>query len=303
MMIKKDDHKLRVVYIGGVEHNGSTFVGVTLGNHPQIECVGELTSLASQGWLGVEYCACGLSINDCDFWNGVKDEWTRLSGAEITSLAEAEEAYDRHRRLPKTISQRYFRSQNFVKYCEYTIALFDAVRKTSGNSIIVDTSKRYSRAVALSMVPGIDLRVVHLIRDSRGVAYSWSKPIRPRKRSWFDSSLRWNTNNMAFEYVKRRIEAGRVLRIRYEDLLSNPVEFFGELGRFIDMDLTSIGEKLSAGESLEKNHVGVGNGFLHRVDEVKLRPLIEWPQKIPLEIQHKVWKFTWPLMQRYGYKF
>lgn len=300
--MENGDPQIKVVYIGGVEHNGSTFLGVALGNHPQIVCVGELSSQARLGWLDNECCACGLSIKDCQFWTDVKEEWMQSTEAEINSLIKIEREFDFRRRLPNAILQKYVRSSSFDEYSWYTSALLNAVRQISGKSIIVDTSKRYSRAIALSFVPSVDLRVIHLIRDSRGVAYSWSKSIRAQKRGWLDSSLRWNINNIAFEYVNRVLGEKRVRRIRYEDLLSDPVGVMEEIGNFIDVNLSELGNYLYTGSKLNKYHIGVGNGFLRRAEDVKLRSEIDWPQQSPEEIQHKVWNITRPLMRYYGYE-
>src|SRR3712207_200886 len=53
--------------------------------------------------------------------------------------------------------------------------LYRAIQKVSGAAVIVDSSKRSTYAVLLSLLPFADLRVVHLVRDSRAVAYSWGR--------------------------------------------------------------------------------------------------------------------------------
>src|SRR4028119_1802817 len=53
--------------------------------------------------------------------------------------------------------------------------LYRAIQRVSGAGVIVDSSKRFSYAVLLSLLPFGDLRVVHLVRDSRAVAYSWAR--------------------------------------------------------------------------------------------------------------------------------
>ena len=47
----------------------------------------------------------------------------------------------------------------------------------TGTEIVVDSSKHPSLAFCLR-TSDVDLRVVHVVRDIRGVAYSWSKTIR-----------------------------------------------------------------------------------------------------------------------------
>ena len=42
----------------------------------------------------------------------------------------------------------------------------------------MDASKHASLAFCLRTEPAIDLRVMHLVRDPRAVAYSWTRPLK-----------------------------------------------------------------------------------------------------------------------------
>jgi len=303
MRTHKSRPKIRVVYIGGAEHNGSTFLGLSLGNHPQIECVGELTSLAREGWLDHYPCACGTQISDCYFWSDVRTKWENLVNNEVRVLAELENSFDRNRHLPKLILEKFIHSKKFSTYSENIYALYQAIHQTSNNSIIVDTSKRFSRAFALSMVEGIDLRIIHLVRDARGVAYSWSKPKRPKQRTWFDSSLRWVVANIAFEFLRLVLSSQRVMCVRYESFIGNPIDTLNNIGKFIDVDLKSLAVSLSKGHNLKKMHIGIGNGFLQGIKDIRLNTNITWPEMITPKEQRKIWRLTKPLMRHYGYEF
>ena len=292
----------RVVYIGGVEHNGSTFLGVTLGHHPQIACAGELSMLPREGWCGDYLCACGLRIVDCPFWADALATWEQTANVDVQAFVALEDAIDRNRRLPRLISEKYIHSLEFSTYCDCTRALFHAVQHASQNSVIVDTSKRFSRALALSMVDGIDLRIIHLVRDARGVAYSWSKPIRPRRRTWLDSSLRWNLTNGAFELVRKIVGSEQVMLVRYEDFISEPAETLGQVSDFIGVDLDPVSTAVSRGESLTIGHVGIGNNFLRQGASVRLRSSNTWRHNMPNREQKKVWRLTGIGMRRYGYE-
>ncbi len=68
----------------------------------------------------------------------------------------------------------------FARYAEYTGALFNAIADLSGADVIVDSSKSPARALALSRTPGLDVRMLHLVRDVRGVAYSLRKLSAPK---------------------------------------------------------------------------------------------------------------------------
>jgi hypothetical protein len=62
-----------------------------------------------------------------------------------------------------------------VAYREVLGRVYRAVRSVSGASVIVDSSKYATYGGLLAGVPGLDLRALHLVRDSRAVAYSWRR--------------------------------------------------------------------------------------------------------------------------------
>src|ERR1019366_6712916 len=53
--------------------------------------------------------------------------------------------------------------------------LYSAIREVAGKSVVVDSSREASQALVLARIPSIDLRVLHLVRDSRAVAFSYSR--------------------------------------------------------------------------------------------------------------------------------
>ena len=109
-------------------------------------------------------------------------------------------------------------------------ALYRGVAAASGASVIVDSTKHLSTALLLRRIPGIDLRVVHLVRDSRGVAFSWTKRV---PKPWIAggdaymdryaptrTSFRWLGYNAGFHAL--RAAGTRMIRMRYEDLVTEP---------------------------------------------------------------------------------
>lgn len=92
--------------------------------------------------------------------------------------------------------------------------------------MIVDSSKDLSFRHLLAVADCLDLSVVHLVRDSRAVAHSWTRdkhdPGTGRlmaHQSTVRSELQWMVANMAASWLDRRVRNS--LRLRYEDLTSN----------------------------------------------------------------------------------
>ena len=300
--MQDDRSAIRVIYIGGIEHNGSTLLGLTLGNHPQIECVGELSQLPRIGWAGNHPCACGRDIADCEYWSDIRMAWSDMTGEDIDVLLSGENNFDRNSSFPRLLLEKYIQSPAFVNYCDQTLSLYKAIKKVSGKPVIVDTSKRVSRALALSMMDGVDLRLIHLIRDARGVAYSSANPKRARQRAWWKTAARWRTINGLFRIARPIIGEDKTLQVRYEDFIDSPDRTLDEIGCFIDVDLTSIAETLSSGRTLASGHIGIGNGFLQGEKEIVLQRTISWPMKMSIDDQRNVWRVTAGSMRYYGYE-
>ena len=300
--MQDDNSALRVIYIGGIEHNGSTLLGLTLGNHPQIECIGELSQLPRLGWVGDHLCACGQTVVDCAYWGKVHEVWSDITEEQIEVLIAGEKIFDRNISFPRLLLEKHVQSPAFVKYCNHTWALYEAIQQVSGKSVIVDTSKRVSRALALSLMKGIDLRLIHLVRDARGVAYSSAQPKRAAQRAWWKTAARWRAINGTYRVAGSIIGEDKTILVRYEDFIAKPEQVINKIGRFIDIDLSSLAEVLSHGGALASGHIGIGNGFLQGEQEIVLRRTIGWPEKMPLDEQRNVWRVTAGSMRHYGYE-
>jgi hypothetical protein len=291
----------KVVYIGGVEHSGSTLLGLILDNHPKIVCVGELSHLPRAGWLGADKCSCGQLVRDCTFWREVRHKWEKETNTGIDALVQLESKIDLNRRLPLTLMRQFRQSSSFAIYRDYTLTLFNAIEQVSGCNIIVDTSKRASRALALSMIDDIDFRLIHLIRDARGVAYSSGKPQRSKLVPWWYSAIRWNLINMVFDYVRKQIGEEQGMLMWYEQLISKPQETLIRLSKVIDVDMQGLAMSIVNNEGLVANHIAGGNRFLQSQTPFMLKSDIHWPEDLPSRIQRGVWMMTRYGMLRYGY--
>ena len=94
---------------------------------------------------------------------------------------------------------------------------------------MIDSTKDPPFAFVVRAIPGIDVRLVHLVRDSRGVTYSWMKPtLRPEVRSgaWMhqyspaSAALRWLDYNALFALLARS-GTPRIL-VHYEEMITEP---------------------------------------------------------------------------------
>ena len=182
--------------------------------------------------------------------------------------------------------------------------------EVSGKPVIVDTSKHVSTALLLRQLPDVDLRIVHLVRDPRGVANSWSKVVnRPEvtgESREMDTlhpgriGLRWLWFNWAFSNLDRL--GVPTTTIRYEDFVANPAASLDEVFRFAGVEET--GQELFDGDPLV---LGVGHsvsGNPRRLDRrpVELKVDEKWRTDLDPDMQELVSKVTAPMLGRYRYQ-
>ena len=145
--------------------------------------------------------------------------------------------------------------------------------------MVVDSSKHASLAFCLRCSPGVDLRVVHMVRDSRAVAYSWDKVVdRPESAGSqmatykpAKAALRWNLQNSALQLLSQL--GMPTLRVRYEDFVRAPAATLSEIAGV--RRHAAAARTLDSWAATARPLVGRTGGHPHRVgqpDAVHHRP-------------------------------
>lgn len=166
-----------VIYIAGSGRSGSTLLERTLGAVPGLCNVGELIDLPRKVLPQGERCGCGLPFDTCPMWSAVGkrafDDWDPAWAARVHDL-QVRVARQRH--LPRLL--RAPRGTNFdaaaEAYGDEYRELYRAIGAENGADYVVDASKWPAQALALHRAD-LDVRVIHLVRDVRGVTHSLSK--------------------------------------------------------------------------------------------------------------------------------
>jgi hypothetical protein len=223
-----------VVYVAGSGRSGSTLLERTLGEMPDFVNVGELIDLFRRVAPRNERCGCGRPFTDCPFWTQVG---ASAFGGWDAGLLEATQQLQRkvvrQRHLLRLLAGRragkdFWDAVN--SYGEIYARLYRAIAAQAGARYVVDASKWPVQALALSLA-GLDVRVIHLVRDVRGVAHSLAKPdvARPHATAGIDvmwhvgpasAAARWVACQSEADLLSRRGIA--VARLRYEDFVRQP---------------------------------------------------------------------------------
>ena len=304
----------RVLYIGGCTRSGSTLVDRMIGQIPGYLSTGELGLLTTHSLVENRLCGCGARFSDCAFWRAVGDRafggWDRSEAAELIDLHSH---LTRHRQLALLLMPRLRPSfaRDLVRYRSLLGRMYDALHTVSGAEVIVDSTKAPAYAFALRGIPGIDLRVVHLVRDSRGTAYSSTK--RQIMRDSVDRvvwkhrypplliTLRWIVYHLLFDGL--RLLDGRQTVIRYEDVIGSSRETLARIAGFAGRPVDESGLAFATPSTVHLgiDHTAVGNDMRFDHGDIELREDDEWRRSLGRWSRRVVTVMSWPLLRRWGY--
>lgn len=298
---------VQVVYIAGQAFSGSTFFCAMLGVHPQMEPLSELAMWTLNGWRLNRVCSCGKRTRECPYWSVVHARW--LEGLQGISLPEYIALQKRVETIsytwPRTLMRMPWSRQDMQAYAAPTVLLFQTASQVSGRPIIVDSSKKPGRAAALSMLDGLDLRIIHLVRNGLNFIDS---SIRRRKLAVGDPrflyrvfrlGLNWSTSNYAAERTLH-LNGSKGIRLRFEDLVRDPISALGEVSTGIGIDLASIQEHLRLGQPITFRHMSSGSP--HREGgPTRLKPELARPISFDRRVRLAFYLGAGWLSRRYGY--
>jgi len=303
--------RTRVLYITGDSRSGSTIFDALLGSHPGIVATGELNMLLLDDFGAPRVCACRQPIEDCPLWGPVLRTWSAgLAPRTPADYLRLQSRFEHFRRLPGLLWHSGRHSASFVEYTRWTAALLRAIAESGSAQIVADSAKNPVRALAFLRGGAIDVALVHLVRDPRGVAWSKRKLVRWRGLpNWLRhpvaivlrSAFDWNFANLFTQLVASRFKAVPYVRVRYEDLVRDPEGTLTRVGQATGIDLAPLGGRAAGSEPLAFGHIMAGNLARQR----GTRPLaldVDWQQNAPRWIRWTIWFMTGWLARRYGYR-
>lgn len=300
---------VKVLYILGAARSGSTLLGGLLEQVDGVSSQGELVWFWERAVLREHSCSCGQSIGSCARWSGVTAEWHDLRGSAQRMVALARRVR-RRRHVPFLLGLRATRQyrQDLAEYRAQLSTFYRRIREETGARLLVDESKHPYYALALQGIEHIDLHVLHLVRDSRATAYSWSRPKRLADLDREDARLRrWPTRRSAWVWLTDhlgslivRLNSRSYTRLRYEDFVAAPeatlAAAVADLG--LDLDLRGV---TTASRPRKAMHTIAGNPGRFGPDWLSITPDEEWRTAIRPRDFRLVTAITWPLLLWFGY--
>jgi len=257
---------LRYVYLCSPPHSGSTLIACLLAVHPEVSTVGEFGST----FRTHEPCSCGVPYDDCSFWKdwitraverGVEfklgDPRINLEPNNDVDFYEPNRINRLSNRLTHLLDDVYFhefpgrgvnrlrdaafrllpaRNRRTAAAVETSRRMAELLCEMEGTSVFLDTTKNPFQPRFLARSPHLDLKVIDLVRDGRGVMNSLMThySLSPEKAI---SCWLWATRNTA-RITRHYLRPEQVFRLRIEDLWAEPQATVQALCRFIGLDET-----------------------------------------------------------------
>lgn len=279
-----------VLMLGGFGRSGSTLLERCLAEVPDAVGIGEVLHLWERGLRDNELCGCGKPFSECTYWQEVGQQafggWDTLDTAEMV-----EDRLDvvRTRFIPQLVSGLTSggRRARRERFSGRLTALYEAMGESS--DLIVDSSKHPAYAYLLRRM-SVPLRCVLVVRDPRGVAYSWSKAVkRPEtgasgelmpRYSALETAVKWTVYGWMFHLLPA--VGVPTMTVHYEDFMQRPRETLAQVLQFAGHPVaeSTLEHVSDTTVMLSPHHTVAGNPMRFKTGEMRLRLDDEWRTKM-----------------------
>jgi hypothetical protein len=274
---------------------GSTLLAFLLNAHPACASVGEVTGLIEGLDLRTYACSCGRRFVECPFWRSVGERMAAL-GSPLDLYRPNWETHFRASAsyVLDVLLARSLRSDALNRLRDAAVDLVPGLRARidarlaragglslafaracldlTGKSVFVDSSKDHQRPRHLARVPGLDLRVIHLVRDARANSASIMKH---HGHGAARSARIWRRANLEADRALRTLPPERWLRIRYDELCARPQSTYDRLCDFLGVARAPLPDDFRASE----HHI-IGNEMRAPGGSGRIREDRAWEEKL-----------------------
>jgi hypothetical protein len=294
---------VKVLYILGTQRGGSTIVGRLAGALPGFTYGGEMRRLWQSADDPNVRCGCGASHATCPVWAVVLPR-VLAGGDKMQARAwQRAEAPDRRYgwRLLRDAASGPRRNSG-AEYAALMGRTYREFAAVSDARVVVDGSKAPADAV-LAAKSGVDVYILHLVRDPRGVGYSLARRtgesgVHPSQM--VKASALWSARNVAGWLLRRIVGRARFMVLRYEDVIADPDAALARIAAFVGEEPRAVVDT-DANILLPTSHTPTGNGgFVEK--RVALALDDAWVRSSSAPDRVLVSVLTAPLLWRFGYR-
>jgi len=297
---------VKVLYIAGWGRSGTTIVDNVFNSYKRVFSTGELFYLWQRGMLNRRKCGCGQLFQRCLLWLEILDVAFGDRMPDPDHVVDLQRQAIRVRHTPALAGGPL--SPAAEEYLGIYTRLYHAIADVTGADLIVDSSKVPSGAAVLTRMPGIEPYLLHMIRDPRAVAHSWTLALPPPEtrggaliqQRAVSSTVHWVIRNALTERLSRVFPA-RHARLRYEDFVARPRAVIEEVLALTGTDPVDGPFVDDTTVRLEPNHTIAGNPSRFRTGAIALRLDERWRADQHLAPRLTSTALALPLLHHYGY--
>jgi hypothetical protein len=186
--------------------------------------------------------------------------------------------------------------------------MFQALKDISGATWIIDSSKYPLRGLALSMIPGIDIHFIHLIRDGRGVTWSMKRSaarkgtilarINSTTKSW-STPIEWYFLNI-FTNLVLRISGKKYIRQIYERFVADPKSAIEDVCSLMGVTMNDWDDTTISGSKVTFDHM-IGGNYVRRRGPTHLKLDASWIDSLTAFDQRLFWAIAGRYAKSVGY--
>lgn len=304
---------MKVLFLAGKGRSGGTLLAGLMGQIPGFFSVGELNRLWDAGIVSNFLCGCGSPVRECDTWRAIIARADELSGrGPDNSIMGAgidrdQAAVVRWPNAPRLLRTRFAhrdRWPDLERYTDAASAVYRAIGDVTGAKVVVDSSRVPFEPVALGLVPEVEVRIAHLVRDPRAVVYSWKrkKKLTDRESGEMDrfgatySTVSWTARNLIVEAIGRRTE---LRLVHYDDLARDPAGVLRDLAAFVGESAGALDFIADGSAEIRPTHSVGGNPNRMETGRTAIRPDEEWRERIGRTDRLIGTTIALPLLHRY----
>lgn len=282
----KDRSKL--IYLLGAGRSGTTMLTIMLSAHENITSLGEMHQYLEHS-NQYRLCSCGATLSQCEFWSRVEND---LFGNDVSSikLEERFRKLEDHSRIPLILLGLKGNSE----YLNYHEKLLTHISQLENNNWLLDSSKYIARYLMFRASKKFSLKGIYMVRDVRGVIHSFGKNVQTRRNplnaivyysviNFFGQLVCWTDN--------------RIIKIRYEDLMSHPEATMQKIYDHIFEEGTAMSPFV---ETFKMPHI-IGGNRMKSSQEVKIKFDQVWKRSMKRvqQIGFAVLAFPFMFINRY----
>lgn len=286
-----NEKPINLIYLLGAGRSGTTMLATVLNHHPNIHTVGEMHQFMDYVYEDKD-CSCGENLSQCNFWAPLMQEMDMELLRNKANVARSN-ALEKHHNIPLYLMGKPLDGD----YKIMTDMIFRAIYKNATKPWLLDSSKYIARYLLLRKNKNINIKGIYIVRDVRGVVYSFGKNVQTHKKP-LSAILYYNLVNFWAQWVT--LFDKRILKVKYEDLVYEPDKTIQKIEKHLFEN--AIGQTNLSNTTFEMPHIIAGNR-LRSQKQLVINKDLKWKTEISRGKQLFYYCLALPLMIINKYTF